>query len=311
MDRRFASELISPPYGFYSYSTEPGFRLTEDCGDLAKLLGGSVDEIKGKELADFLASPEKEDTVTVLQSQLERTGETEKLMTFVRQDGTSVYVLNRGKIEEDRFGNEYVRNIFVCAENTGHLVEHLRDVVEAYQTRLSQTETKINLLQTCAEQDSLTKIFNAGTTRRLAEEYIYAPKSRCAMFIIDVDDFKRVNDRYGHMVGDDVMICAAKAIKTLIRSNDIVGRIGGDEFLVLMKDVSDINIVSLRCSQILEAFNEMQFDRMKNERMSCSVGAAVSGSHKLCYDEMFLCADKAMYRAKNLGGNKYIVKECN
>ena len=106
------------------------------------------------------------------------------------------------------------------------------------------------------------------------------------------------------------MICAADAIKKLFRANDIVGRIGGDEFLVLMKDVSDVNIVSLRCSQILEAFKAMRFDVMKNEELSCSVGAAVFGVSKISYDEMFLCADKAMYRAKNLGGNQYVVIEC-
>ena len=198
----------------------------------------------------------------------------------------------------------------MVAEKTGKTIEELKDGVKIYRQKLSQTENRINLLQTRAEQDSLTKILNAGTTRRLAEEYVSAPQSNCAMLVVDVDDFKRINDRYGHMVGDSVMICAADAIKKLFRANDIVGRIGGDEFLVLMKDVSDVNIVSLRCSQILEAFKAMRFDVMKNEELSCSVGAAVFGVSKISYDEMFLCADKAMYRAKNLGGNQYVVIEC-
>lgn len=310
MDRRLDSELNIPMYGFFSYETAPGFRITQDCADLARLLDRSVEELCGQELANLILLFDNEDIISNIQDQIGRGRETEALTRLAKKDGTSVCVIIRGKVEEDRFGNEYVRNVFVVAEKTGKTIEELKDGVKIYRQKLSQTENRINLLQTRAEQDSLTKILNAGTTRRLAEEYVSAPQSNCAMLVVDVDDFKRINDRYGHMVGDSVMICAADAIKKLFRANDIVGRIGGDEFLVLMKDISDVNIVSLRCSQILEAFRAMRFDVMKNEKLSCSVGSAVFGVSKISYDEMFSCADKAMYRAKNLGGNQYVVIEC-
>lgn len=310
MDRRFDYELNFPMYGFYSYSTAPGFRITQDSSDLARLLGRSPVEIKGQELSSLISFLDNEDVISTIQDQIKRGMEIEVMINFAKKDGTSICVLSRGKVEEDRFGNEYVRNVFVLAEKTGQMINKLKDGVELYRKKLSQTETRINLLQTRAEQDSLTNILNAGTTKRLVEEYIAGPQSSCAMLIIDVDDFKRINDRYGHMVGDEVMVSAAKAIQKLFRANDIVGRIGGDEFLVLMKEVSDTNIVAFRCSQILEAFNDMHFEVMRNEQMSCSVGAAVSYLSKISYDEMFLCADKAMYRAKNSGGNQYVVKDC-
>ena len=309
MDRRLSADLISPMYGFYFCENAPGLKLIGDCEDLARLLDRSVEELQGQELASFISCLCDGDVVANLKEQLEHSQETEALICFDKKDGTSVCVLTRGRVEEDRFGNVYVRNVFVVAEKTGQLIDRLKDGVDLYRKKLSQTENRINLLQTCAEQDSLTKILNAGTTKRLAQEYITEPQSHCAMLIIDVDDFKRINDRYGHMVGDEVMVSAAAAIKKLFRANDIVGRIGGDEFLVLMKDVSDVGIVSLRCAQILEAFGEMRFEAMKNEQLSCSVGAALSGAIKMSYDEMFLIADKAMYRAKNLGGNRYVVKD--
>jgi diguanylate cyclase (GGDEF)-like protein len=310
MDKRLDLELNTAMYGFYSYATESGFKLTHDCSDLAKLLEKNVEEIQNRELAELVFPLCSDDVISELKEQLEHGKDVEVLISFAKKDGTCISVLSRGKVEEDRFGNEYVRNVFVVAEKTRKTLDELKYGVELYRKKLFQTENKINLLQTCAEQDSLTKILNAGTTRRLAEEYVSAPQSNCAMLVVDVDDFKRINDRYGHMVGDSVMICAADAIKKLFRANDIVGRIGGDEFLVLMKDISDVNIVSLRCSQILEAFRAMRFDVMKNEELSCSVGAAVFGVSKISYDEMFSCADKAMYRAKNLGGNQYVVIEC-
>ena len=310
MDRRLDLKLNTPVYGFYSYTTEPGFKLMQDCSDLAKLLGTSVEEIKGRELSELIFPLCGNNVISEIRDQLEHGTDVEVLVCFAKKDGTYVCVLSRGKVEEDRFGNEYVRNVFVVAEKTWQMVDTLKDGMEMYRKKLSQTENRINILQTCAEQDSLTKILNSGTTKKLTDEYITSSKNSCAMLIIDVDDFKRINDRYGHMVGDEVMMRAAEAIKKLFRANDIVGRIGGDEFLVLMKDVSDVGIVSLRCSQILEAFTNMHFGTMKNEEISCSVGAAISGARKMLYDEMFLCADKAMYRAKNLGGNQYVVKDC-
>ena len=64
--------------------------------------------------------------------------------------------------------------------------------------------------------------------------YLKKSKNSCAVIVIDIDDFKVINDRYGHMIGDNVLVCAAQAIRNQFRSQDIVGRIGGDEFLVLM-----------------------------------------------------------------------------
>lgn len=310
MVRRIDPETITPVYGFYSFTTDDHYCLTEDCADLARLLGFKTEEIIGMELADLISCSCRAATISALKNQLELCGETEVLINFTKADGTISCVLSRGKTEEDRFGNEYVRCVFVLAEKTGQMVAQLKDMTEIYRTKLSQNEKRIDLLQTYAEQDSLTGILNAGTTRKFAEEYITGMKGRCAMIIIDIDDFKRVNDRHGHMSGDELLMRAANVLKKQFRSNDIVGRIGGDEFLVLMKDISDKNIVSDRCSQIVAAFREMQFDSMKNAQMSCSVGAVLSGAENLCYDDMFLSADKAMYRAKRSGGNGYIVEMC-
>ena len=311
MDRRLDSEIISPMYGFYSYTTAEGCKLTDDCADLAELIGEAREDIAGRELADFIAAPYRAETIALLRDQMEHCGENEVLINFMRKDETSVCVLTRGKMEEDRWGNEYVRVVFVTAERTGRLISKLKDMGEKYRTILSQNEKQIDLLQTYAEQDSLTGILNTGTTRTFAEEYITTVKGCCAMIIIDFDDFKHINDRFGHMVGDKVLITAANVLKMQFRSNDIVGRIGGDEFLVLMKDISDKNIVALRCEQIISAINTMRFDGVTDGLIRCSVGAVVSDKGSLCYDEMFLRADKAMYQAKRSGKNKYMIDECS
>lgn len=309
MDKPTVHEMICPIFGNYCHDTGKDLRLIGRCTDLSELLGNTPEELEGKRLYDILTKETAEETVSAVRLQIDSLSETEMLMSLTRSDGTSVCVLSRGRVVCDRSGNEYVEGVFVVANRIGNMISDLRRKVASYSAQLSQTENRISALRIRAEQDSLTKIFNASTTRRLSEEYIAGTRGKCAMLIIDVDDFKRINDRYGHMVGDDVMTCAASAIKKLFRSNDIVGRVGGDEFLVLMKDVPDIDIVKTRCSQIVSAFNKMQFDIMENELMSCSVGAAVLSDSDVSYNELFLCADKAMYSAKNMGGNRFVVEE--
>ncbi len=164
-------------------------------------------------------------------------------------------------------------------------------------------------LQEQAERDSLTKIYNAHTSRKLAEEYLADVEEDIisALLVIDLDDFKHVNDRYGHMFGDEVLVQAAQTIKKLFRSRDIVGRIGGEEFIVLMKDVPDQRIVNKRCSQLNAAFHDIFKEQLAENELSCSIGVAVSPIHGNSYYDLFRLADRAMYRAKDLGKDRYVI----
>ena len=221
---------------------------------------------------------------------------------MVKKDGEIVWVLSIGRLLKDSDGSEYVYGIFAKAE-------HAREVTNFRIEKLEEFRTKLSTLQVKAEQDAMTGLLNAGTTKSLVKEYLADSSKNCALLIIDMDDFKCINDRYGHMVGDKVMICAAATIKKLFRANDIVGRIGGDEFLVLMKDVPDRAIVELRCSQIVEAFRAVKCEYIPNEVLSCSVGAAFSFDHGNVYESVFCAADGEMYRAKSSGGSKYFLEQ--
>ena len=123
--------------------------------------------------------------------------------------------------------------------------------------------------------------------------------------IIDVDHFKHVNDQYGHMVGDSVLTRCAEEIRRLFRSVDIVARIGGDEFLVLMKDTSDRELVKARCSQLISAFRAILQPYLQAHTLSCSIGASFAPEHGTTYYDLFLAADRALYHAKGLGKNQY------
>ena len=163
-------------------------------------------------------------------------------------------------------------------------------------------------LQDRAERDSLTKLLNKDAGRRQAEEYFanFPDGVNSTMFIIDLDNFKQVNDQYGHLFGDAVLTQAAREIKKLFRAQDIVSRIGGDEFLVLMRGVSDRKLVESRCQRLLSIFQTIFQNQKHKLPLSCSIGIALSPEHGRTYYDLFNRADQALYWAKAKGKNKYV-----
>lgn len=164
-------------------------------------------------------------------------------------------------------------------------------------------------LQDRAERDSLTKLLNKHAGRKQAEEYFsrFPDGVSSAMMIIDLDNFKQVNDQYGHLFGDAVLTKVAREIKKLFRNQDIVSRIGGDEFLVLMRGVADRKLVESRCQRLLNMFRAVLQDQKVKLPLSCSIGIALSPEHGKTYYELFNRADQALYWAKAKGKNNFVI----
>ncbi len=173
-----------------------------------------------------------------------------------------------------------------------------------------QTERQ---LKERAERDSLTKLLNKAAGRKQIETYLsYYPTSvSCAMLILDLDNFKQVNDQYGHLFGDAVLAKAAQRIRDQFRHQDILCRIGGDEFLILVRGLSDRGLLESRCRQLLNTITGLR--GQKKLSLSCSIGIALAPDHGTTYYELFDHADKALYQAKARGKNGfcfYGTEEC-
>ncbi|MBQ6857235.1 MAG: diguanylate cyclase, partial [Lachnospiraceae bacterium] len=144
-----------------------------------------------------------------------------------------------------------------------------------------------------AERDSLTKLLNKQTGKTQIETYLssYSEGAICALIIIDLDNFKYVNDNFGHMFGDAVLAQAAKEIKRLFRAQDISTRIGGDEFMILMKGISDRALIESRCRQLISVCRNLFRAQLQNNPLGCSIGIALSPEHGLTYNELYKRAD--------------------
>ena len=159
------------------------------------------------------------------------------------------------------------------------------------------------------EVDTLTRLLNKDAARKYVEECLsnQAKDEQSALLIIDLDNFKSVNDRYGHMFGDVVLCETAMVIRRHFRPNDIVARIGGDEFMVMMNPNVSRDLIDRRCSALCKALKEHLEKLVHEGSCSCSIGVAFAPEAANNYAELFQRADQALYLSKRKGKNTFSV----
>ena len=155
--------------------------------------------------------------------------------------------------------------------------------------------------------DSLTGTYNKKAILNFAQNrFVDGTKDDAMLAIVDLDHFKPVNDAYGHLAGDKVLAKAGEILKKIVGNNGVVGRYGGDEFLLVLEDMGQENVFRglLRtiCFDIEGAFKDMFTDI----KVTASVGAAKYKKDGKNFDELFKKADFCLYRAKDKGRNRYV-----
>lgn len=153
--------------------------------------------------------------------------------------------------------------------------------------------------------DPLTSVYNKETTQAFIEQKL-KNKESAVFLILDVDAFKAVNDNYGHAVGDKVLAQLGKLFKNHFRQTDIVGRIGEDEFIILIQDE---NIAESRIRSLLEKVNELKIEELQGFTLSISIGIAFAPNHGTTFIELYRHADHALYQTKRSGKNNYKIYE--
>ena len=167
-----------------------------------------------------------------------------------------------------------------------------------------------NLIETLSKQtmvDPLTGAFNRSGLELEANNLLKEDNSTCvAMLIIDLDNFKHINDTYGHPVGDLLLISFTSILSEIFRKTDYVARLGGDEFAVIMHNISSIEIITSKMGQLLKRVNNLSVEHNISPT-SCSIGIYLDYSGNSTFDNLYKNADKALYQSKNSGKNTYTI----
>lgn len=192
----------------------------------------------------------------------------------------------------------YQANLTSLLGPEGYVTRVVGRMINIHEKKLKELELLLR-----AEKDGLTGLYNQSATMQLIQNALYESKQGAlnALMIIDLDNFKEVNDLTGHAQGDKLLEDVAEALNDIFKGGDIVGRIGGDEFLVFMKNLNAISNADLLANKVVDRVN-YRFDHEDHQiHVTCSVGVAIYPYHGSNYEELFSKADKAVHTAKANG----------
>ena len=203
-----------------------------------------------------------------------------------RRDGAIIWISENARAIRNACG------AVICYEGT------VEDI-----TQRKQTEVQLAYL---ANHDPLTGLFNRRHFREHLEHHLALLQchNHCGVLLfIDLDDFKTINDTWGHEAGDELLQCFASLLQQHFRKTDILGRLGGDEFVILLPQIS-LTEAKLIVQRLLNALEDhVVIANSQQVRISASIGATLFPFYRMTADELLAHADVAMYKSKASNGN--------
>ena len=157
-----------------------------------------------------------------------------------------------------------------------------------------------------AQTDLLTELLNKKATEEKIKDYLMdeGKDKTSMMFILDIDNFKNINDTMGHAFGDEVIATLGKQLRSEFRVNDIVGRTGGDEFTIFLKDLKDDNLLKSEADRVLGIFKNFKVGEYTKYFATASIGVSIYPQDADSFEGLYKAADQALYKAKNRGKNQ-------
>lgn len=162
-------------------------------------------------------------------------------------------------------------------------------------------------LKVKAETDLLTELNNKISTEQKIREFITEhPKGQGMLFVIDIDNFKKINDTMGHAFGDEVLRSIASRLKMAFRATDVVGRFGGDEFVVFLKNINTDELIKKEAGKLIGIFTDFKVGDYTKYTVTASIGCAIYSKDGNDFETLFKAADVGVYRAKRTGKNRLV-----
>jgi diguanylate cyclase len=179
---------------------------------------------------------------------------------------------------------------------------------------VSDETTRTELLTAKAERDSLTGIYNRSAFSEIVGERLLLSTEGAFLLVLDIDDFKSINDTYGHLAGDMVLKGVSECCRKTLRGNDVFGRIGGDEFAAFLPGIEKDNALPL--AQRIRSSVERARIEFEGRRLSATISVGLAGTGRAAdlprapgYEALFSKADAALYRSKENGRNQVTISD--
>ena len=159
--------------------------------------------------------------------------------------------------------------------------------------------------------DSMTGLLNSGAVQHKIDDILVSGKGLgSAMLVIDVDNLKTINDSFGHHVGTTVICSVSNSLKKMFQSTDLLGRYGGDEFVVFLEGFDEgREQLAEKLQGVLQEISSQNMIEHTDLKVTCTIGAAFATEETNRFETLFVRADKALYQAKQSGKNAYLFYE--
>lgn len=297
-----ASSLINE-IEYATYKLDARMRIIEIDEQFTKMTGYTQEDIQEHDIfqADLIFEEDQAQYFAMVRKKLEKTGEAFIEHRIKCKKGEEKFVFCLGHVAAEKDGTPV--SIIRCMDVT-HLV-FMR--IQAEKIR-KENDDELEEWMKIANTDELTGVLRRGgflpTINDLVQE-----GDNYALLIIDVDDFKNINDVCGHKVGDDVLKGLADVFKSVVRNRDLICRIGGDEFSVFLQKTGDVEIARTVAERIVSEVNKLQYITDGKVPVHVSIGGVVHNRDcQMDIKKMFVCADEALYIAKKQGKNQCVIK---
>lgn len=185
-------------------------------------------------------------------------------------------------------------------------ITNLKHTVQALEKEREKLKKREIQLRIQAERDLMTGVYNQLTVKQLIKKEIEnARDGACgALMIIDIDNFKMVNDTMGHLFGDAIICSIADEISKIFCNGEIIGRIGGDEFIVYIQEIQEEDLKE-KARRLQEQIHKIYTGEDRSYQVSCSIGIVRNPDHRNIYEELFKKADMALYYVKSKGKDSF------
>lgn len=268
------------------------FRL--DCGtntaSITRYVDGNISQPEFVDnFSDFLVSKVHPDDLTVFEK------EYRKMNQAVSNIGFEI------RLKESAGRRYRWHAVKMCLESSGDNISYVGS-----STYIDSRKNKESELTIKARQDPLTGLLNKVVTQENIDTFVKKnPNTEGALIVFDIDNFKNYNDCMGHLFGDEVIKEVATRIRRIFSKDSFVGRIGGDEFLVYVKDMVDVSNIVQRMGQLRDAVADITLGQRSHFKITLSVGISLFPDMGSDFDELFKSADMALYSIKSNGKNSY------
>ena len=254
---------------------------------MGRILHTAPDELIGKH-SDFLSSMIRDETKETIYTAMETKGCWQGEVAINPNYETTIYCWLTLDIIMDE--NHQLKNVLIMAT----------DISELYHSK--------HQMEYLSSYDTLTNLPNRALLFNQLKQSISSmarKKSHGMLVFIDIDHFKEFNDNYGHQIGDKVLLTVAKQIQSICREEDILGRLSGDEFLLISEDVDNQNAILTIIQKIQAIFKKPQQISNLSLHITVSMGIALYPNNGVTPEALINAADQAMYSVKKSGRNNY------